>query len=145
MRVCFPDGTCVTARPLSERRSDRADRDFGLYLDPAWAPTWEADVIDWEDYGVPKDPQGAASQIIETFRRARSGDRVEVGCLGGLGRTGTVLACMAVLSGVAPSSAVRWVREHYRAEAVETVEQEAWVGWFGDEVAPASGKEASSS
>ncbi len=55
---------------------------------------------------------------------------MEVGCLGGSGRTGTVLACMAVLAGVPPAQAVPWVRSAYRPEAVETAEQEAWVQWF---------------
>ena len=55
---------------------------------------------------------------------------VEIGCLGGLGRTGTVLACMAVLAGVDPLDAVPWVRENYRSGAIETPDQESWVGWF---------------
>ena len=53
-----------------------------------------------------------------------------MGCLGGSGRTGTVLACMAVLAGVPGDEAVAWVRGAYRAQAVETPEQEAWVLWF---------------
>ena len=56
----------------------------------------------------------------------------EVGCLGGSGRTGTVLACMAVLAGVPPAQAVAWVRASYRPEAVETADQEAWVQWFAE-------------
>ena len=57
---------------------------------------------------------------------------MEVGCLGGSGRTGTALACMAVLAGVPAAEAVPWVRAAYRPEAVETAEQEAWVQWFAD-------------
>ena len=41
-----------------------------------------------------------------------AGERVEVTCGGGTGRTGTVLACMAVLAGVAADDAVGWVRAH---------------------------------
>jgi hypothetical protein len=41
-----------------------------------------------------------------------------------------VLACMAVLAGVPPEEAVAWVRHTYKAEAVETAEQEEWVRWF---------------
>jgi hypothetical protein len=37
---------------------------------------------------------------------------------------------MAVLAGIPDSEAVSWVREHYKAGAVETSEQEAWVRWF---------------
>ena len=69
---------------------------------------------------------------MTAFARARRGDVVEVGCVGGLGRTGTVLACMAVLAGEPPDSAVDWVRREYKAAAVETSAQEQWVRWFAD-------------
>jgi len=127
MRVCFPNGVEVSAVRLSERRVENADRDFGLYMDPAWAPTWVAETIDWKDFGLPTDTDRAVSQIVEAYRRAANGEWVEIGCIGGLGRTGTVLACMAVLSGVPEGEAVAWVREQYDPDAVETNEQELWV------------------
>ncbi len=130
MRVVFPDGTPVAACGLSDRRADDPDRDFGLYMDPCWEPTWPAELIDWEDFGLPADPQRAAAQIRAAFARAQAGERVEVGCAGGLGRTGTVLACMAVLAGVPSDAAVAWVRSNYDERAVETVEQEDWVRSF---------------
>jgi len=128
--VTFPDGTRVRALPLSERAEHDPARSYGLYLDERWAPTWPADVIPWPDFGLPDDFGKAAAQIEAAFARARGGEGVEVGCAGGLGRTGTVLACMAVLAGVPPAEAVPWVRDHYRPEAVETPEQAGWVGWF---------------
>lgn len=121
----------MRASPLRERRDDDPGRDFGLYCDERWAPTWPAEVIDWPDFGVPRDREAAAAQIRAAFSRARAGERVEVGCAGALGRTGTVLASMAVLAGVPAAHAVQWVREHYDARAVETDEQEQWVAWFG--------------
>jgi len=129
--VTFPDGTRVRAVSLAERREDDPERAFGLYLGERWAPTWPADVVAWPDFGLPDEPEVAARQIADAFRRARGGELVEVGCLGGSGRTGTVLACMAILAGVAPGEAVAWVRRAYRPQAVETAEQEAWVEWFG--------------
>jgi protein-tyrosine phosphatase len=120
----------VRASPLRERREDDPARDFGLYCDERWAPTWPAETIDWPDFGVPRDREAAAAQIRTAFERARAGARVEVGCAGALGRTGTVLAAMAVLAGVPAADAVRWVRENYDARAVETDEQEEWVAWF---------------
>ena len=57
---------------------------------------------------------------------------VEVGCAGGLGRTGTALACMAILAGVLPDRAVAWVREHYDERAVEARAQEDWPLWFAE-------------
>jgi hypothetical protein len=128
--VRFPDGTLVRASALSERRERDPQRDYGLYLDPGWRPTWPADVVPWKDLGLPLDPEVAATRIRDAFLRAKRGERVEVGCRFGLGRTGTVLACMAVLAGVPPTHAVAWVRQHYRRAAVETPEQEAWVLWF---------------
>jgi hypothetical protein len=121
--VRFPDGTTVEAVGIRERCPDKAERNYGFYLDASWRPTWNADVIEWEDYGVPVDPAATA----EAFARAQQGQRVEVGCLGGLGRTGTVQACMAILATVAPGQAVQWIREHYNPAAVETPEQAEWV------------------
>lgn len=129
--VLFPDGTGIEACALSARQDDRAERDFGLYLDPAWEPTWDADLIDWPDFGLPADQEKAADQIVAAFNRANNGERLEIGCIGGLGRTGTVLACMAILAGVSADQAVEWVRTNYDPRAVETAEQEAWVLWFG--------------
>ena len=129
--VDFPDGSRVQASSLAERREDDPERAFGLYLDEHWAPTWPADLVAWPDFGLPEEPEVAARQIVDAFGRAQRGELVEVGCLGGSGRTGTVLACMAILAAVALGEAVEWVREAYRPEAVETAEQEAWVEWFG--------------
>jgi len=126
----LPDGTHVHASSLPERDEHLGGREFGLYLDSRWSPTWPAELVDWPDFGLPADGERAAAQIRAAFARARSGEGVEVGCAGGLGRTGTVLACMAVLAGVAPGDAVAWVRGNYRAGAVETPEQEQWVAWF---------------
>jgi hypothetical protein len=130
--VVFPDGTRVRASSIAERRVRDPERAFGLYLDERWQPTWPATTIDWEDFGLPRNPELAAQQIVDAFGRAREGGLLEVGCLGGRGRTGTVLACMAVLAGVPQAKAVAWVRASYRPEAVETTDQEGWVGWFAD-------------
>ena len=130
MEITFPDGTTVRASGLVERRADDPTRDFGLYMDDSWRPTWAAELIGWADFGVPAAPERAADQIARAYERAREGARVEIGCVGGLGRTGTVLACMAVLAGVAAADAVAWVRRNYDRRAVETPAQEGWVAWF---------------
>ncbi len=99
-------------------------------MDERWYPTWPAAIIPWADFGLPVDSEAAASQIEAAFSRAKRCELVEIGCVGGLGRTGTVLACLAVLAGVAPAEAVPWVRRNYDVRAVETAEQEQWVLWF---------------
>jgi hypothetical protein len=132
VEVQFPDGTVVRALPLRERRETDEWRECGLYMDEKWGPTWPAELIEWEDFGVPRDAETAASQIRAAFGRAKSGQHLEIGCAGGLGRTGTVLACMAILAGVPEDEAIVWVRRNYRADAIETAEQEAWIKWFSE-------------
>jgi protein-tyrosine phosphatase len=57
-------------------------------------------------------------------------ERVEIACGGGRGRTGTALACLAVLDGVPPGDAVAYVRAHYHRRAVETYWQRRFVSRF---------------
>ncbi len=130
MVVTFPDGTRIRASSLAAREDDAPPPSFGLYLDPRWQPDWPAEHVDWPDFGLPADGDRAVAQIRAAFARAVGGEEVEVGCLGGLGRTGTVLACMATIAGVDTDDAVSWVRANYDARAVETREQEGWVRWF---------------
>lgn len=131
-KVTFRDGTSVYAVCLADRCESHPYRAFGLYLDARWVPTWPAAVLDWPDFGLPTNERDTVAHIRDAFQRARSGQHVEVGCLGGLGRTGTVLACMAILAGERAEEAVKWVRTNYDARAVETNEQEAWVMTFGN-------------
>src|SRR5260370_41023744 len=84
-------------------------------------------MLDWPDFGVPGDAGAADREIRDAFERARAGQRVEVACVGGHGRTGTVLACMAILSGVPPEDAVEWVRQAYCRRAVQEPSQQYWI------------------
>jgi hypothetical protein len=132
--VGFPDGTVVRGSSLPDRDKDDGWREYGLYLDARWSPSWPAEVIEWEDFGLPASFDDAVQAIEHAFDLARSGKRVEVGCLGGKGRTGTVLACMAILAGVPPVDAVNWVQGNYSPKAIENEGQERWVSRFGDQV-----------
>jgi len=132
--VRFPDGTEVRAASLPDRVEHDSWRQFGLYMDEAWRPSWESQVIRWQDFGLPESNAEAVDQILAAFARAKAGQHLEVGCFGGLGRTGTVLASMAVLAGVAPNEAVAWVRQNYDRRAVENTRQQQWVLWFAEEV-----------
>jgi protein-tyrosine phosphatase len=127
--VVLPDGTELTAVSFDAVDPYTRERlpDYGLYLDHRWQPPWTHDHVDWPDFGLPADPAGVVSALKAALDRARAGERVEVGCLGGHGRTGTALACLAVLSGHPPAGAVDWVRANYCDKAVETAEQEAFV------------------
>jgi hypothetical protein len=103
------------------------DPDFGLYLDDRWSPPWPHAHVDWPDFGVPADREAVTAALADLLDRARRGERVELGCLGGHGRTGTALALLAVLAGTPAAEAVAWVRSAYCAKAVETPEQAAYV------------------
>jgi len=130
--VAFVDGTTVTA--VSFLADDPYTREvqptFGLYLDSRWAPPWPHVQLDWPDFGVPTDVVVMRSALLDLLQRARSGESVELGCLGGHGRTGTALACLTVLAGTSPTEAVEWVRKNYCPKAVETESQETLVRSF---------------
>lgn len=128
--VRMPDGTRILGSGVFERGPDDEVPDFGLYADERWQPTWPAVFIEWADFGLPTDPREASRLIVEAFDRARSGQTVEVGCHMGNGRTGTIIACMAILAGVAPKDAVAWTRSHYCRHAIDTPEQERWLEAF---------------
>lgn len=104
---------------------------FGLYLDEKWAPPWDHVKVAWPDFGVPSDLEALRDQLSTVLARVKAGDLVEVGCLGAHGRTGTALACLAILDGCDPDSAVEWVKANYCEKAVETPEQAAFVRAFG--------------
>jgi hypothetical protein len=130
--LTLPDGTVVRGRGLRSPLPDGPLPEFGLYLgSPGHRRTdWPADWIDWPDFRTPRDRDRAAASIVRAYELARAGRRVEVACGGGTGRTGTVIACMAVLAGHPVDDAVSWTRAHYRRHAVETPGQRRWVRWF---------------
>jgi protein-tyrosine phosphatase len=94
--------------------------------------TWPRYWVHWHDFWIPRDTEHAVSVIIGLHGRARHGQAVEVACGGGVGRTGTVIACLAVLAGLAPRDAVRWARQHHHRHAVETPWQRRWVSSFAE-------------
>jgi protein-tyrosine phosphatase len=85
--------------------------------------------VRWPDFRLPADPAELRAALVEAHERAAT-ERVELACGGGRGRTGTALACLAVLDGVPAGEAVAWVRAHYDRRAVETRAQERFVRGF---------------
>jgi protein-tyrosine phosphatase len=130
--VVLPDGTSIMA--VSFDADDPYTRgrapDYGLYLDHRWQPPWPHDHLDWPDFGIPASTAPVVVALGSVLDRARAGRRVEVGCLGGHGRTGTALACLAIMTGHPAHDSVDWVRTAYCASAVETPEQETFVAQF---------------
>ena len=129
--LLLPNGGRIRASASYHRLEDDPSRAWGLYLDPYWRPTWPSRVVDWENMGLPVDFDDAVGAIHEAKSIIDGGGLVEVGCQGGIGRTGTVIACWAILDGIDPAKAVDWVRSEYLVRAVETPVQEWWVEWFG--------------
>jgi protein-tyrosine phosphatase len=125
------DGRRVRGRGLRAPMPDGAVPEFGLYLlgeEPPAVP-WEARWVHWPDFRLPSDRVAADVALREAFARCRE-ERVEIACHGGTGRTGTALACLAVLAGTPPEEAVAFVRARYRRRAVETPWQRRYVRRF---------------
>jgi protein-tyrosine phosphatase len=89
--------------------------------------TWAHDWIDWPDFLLPRDSEQAMALIRGLHAKAKAGLAVEVACGGGVGRTGTVIAVLAVLSGKTPVEALAWTRANYNHRAVETPWQRKWI------------------
>lgn len=129
--LALPSGRLVRGRGLRGADPDGPDPDFALYLvasELSGVP-WEYHWVAWPDFGLPADPAALREALSEAWERAGR-ERVEVGCMGGRGRTGTGLACLAVLDGVPADEAVEYVRRHYHPDAVETAEQSQFVAEF---------------
>jgi hypothetical protein len=122
--VRLPGGALVRGRRLTDPVSPA---DFALVLADGPAPAWAHRHLRWPDFWVPRDRADALDALREVRRRAAAGERVEVACRGGVGRTGTALAALAVLDGLAPRDAVAWARREYHPRAVETPWQRWWL------------------
>jgi len=117
----LPSGRLIRGRALSRPPPVGPVPEFALYLLAREPPAvdWKSRWVRWPDLGLPSDRAAATDALTQAWTRAAT-ERVEVACAGGRGRTGTALACLAVLDGVPGSEAVAYVREHYDARAVET-------------------------
>lgn len=127
----LPSGRLVRGRGLRDPLPAGPVPTYGVYLLGTEPPPvdWESTWLRWPDFRLPADRARARTVLAETWRRCAH-ERVELACLGGRGRTGTALACLAVLDGVPADVAVAYVREHYRREAVETPWQKRYVRRF---------------
>lgn len=127
----LPDGRRVRGRALRRAVPPGPHPDHGYYLTgrrpppTPWPQTW----VRWPDFLVPLRWRTAYAVLSRAHAESAS-RRVEVACGGGLGRTGTALACLVTLSGLPADDAVGYVRERYAARAVETPWQRAFVAWF---------------
>jgi protein-tyrosine phosphatase len=133
----LPDGAVIRGRGLRNPVPEGQLPEYGLYLlSPRLRArheaslTWPHDWLDWPDFGLPRQRDAAIAAIRALHQRTLAGERVEAACKGGVGRTGTVLSCLAILAGVPSTEAVQWIRAHYSSRAVETPWQRRWVEAF---------------
>ena len=123
--VTLPSGVRVRGRRLTVPPAGPAD--FALLLAAGPIPAWRYRRVRWPDFWIPTDRADALDALREAHRRAHDGERVEVACKGGIGRTGTALAALAILDGLAAPAALTWVRAGYHERAVETPWQRRWL------------------
>lgn len=127
-RFCWVALSADPSNPGRKPRRDVPSPNFAVYLlgrDPAPGP-WPHRWVRWRDFRLPDSTEDATAALCEAWERAGE-ERVEIACGGGIGRTGTALALLATMSGVAPEDAVAWVRAHYHRRAVESRRQRHWV------------------
>lgn len=136
--VELPDGVRLRGRGL--RRAAVPEPEWGLHLVGSRPPgvAWESRWLRWPDFWLPAGDAWAA--FAEAHALAAEGRRVEVACGGGIGRTGTALACIAQLGGVPAREATAWVRERYHPRAVETPWQRRYVRAGPERVTRAGGR-----
>ena len=118
----------MRGRGLSRPLPDGPVPAIGVYLLGRRPPDvpWESRWLRWPDFRLPADEADMRRTLTEAWQRAQA-ERVEIACAGGHGRTGTALACLAILDGVPSTEAVAFVREHYDPHAVETPGQRRYV------------------
>ncbi|MEU7822915.1 protein phosphatase [Catellatospora sp. NPDC049133] len=128
----LPSGRWLRGRGLRRPLPEGAPPQFALYLlgGPPPETPWAARWVRWRDFWLPADRAAFRMALVEVLERAGD-ERVEVACGGGIGRTGTALACLAVLDGVPADRAVAYVRAGYHPRAVETPWQRRFVAGFG--------------
>lgn len=130
--VYLNDATSVFCSSMNNDRKHGGETqpvpDFGLYADYGWRPWWRNEFINWPDFKLPVDYDMAFEQIDSAYQRILKGEVVEIGCIGGHGRTGTMLACLYALANqeMDGSKVIEWVRSTYCPQAIEGVSQE----WF---------------
>lgn len=80
--------------------------------------------------GMPPSSLEVMDSLLDSIDVARAEGDVAVACMGGVGRTGTVVACALVRAGMAPQDAIAEVRRVRHPTAVETDEQRRFVHAF---------------
>lgn len=122
----------------SSKAEPSSQIDVGFYLDTRWASgslvtspglnlpfgkkkrSTQIVIYPWEDWGVPENRELFRRALRWLLAEAGRGKTIEIGCMGGHGRTGTALACLLVVQGLSHSKATSKVWSRYCEEAIES-------------------------
>ena len=126
LRDRYHASTLVTLMEEAELRAHGLDGLLGEVrragLESLWLPI--------PDMGAPASFEQARTLVERILERMERRRTVVLHCLGGLGRSGTIAACVLAVRGREPGEALRLVRRA-RPGSVQTDEQEAFVVAFG--------------
>jgi hypothetical protein len=128
--------------PYSNASGFSGAPDIGFYLDGAWAgetiltsPGYRPPFLSrkiaegrvvlhpWHDWGVPENPRQFRRALKWLLEEAGKGMVIEIGCMGGHGRTGSALACLLAHQGLSANQSIDKVRTEYCREAIESKAQ----------------------
>lgn len=132
-------------RPKTQWSGDTdIEPDYGFYLDDLWtgnrmtvSPGLDLPIVGMKpqiihfpctDQQAPPDLDAFKAMIEWILEQIALGKLVDIGCIGGHGRTGLTLSCLLVAQGMDPWDAIEKIRKDYCEEAVETWTQEKFVG-----------------
>jgi protein-tyrosine phosphatase len=87
------------------------------------------------DFGRPTSTDSLSAFLDNLLRRLRRGETIYLHCFAGIGRTGTVLACLLKTAGAA-GDPVALVRAIYDPRALETAEQQGFARAFAPATRP---------
>lgn len=103
--------------------------------------------IPTHDFSIPDDEEMMAG-MLAAITALHKGNDIYAGCMGGIGRTGLFMGCMAKLMAdwematnedggldVVLVDPVKYVRHHYKSHAIETQEQQSFVRGFNTDEA----------
>lgn len=80
-----------------------------------------------QNMGIPNNPANFHALIERIIDVLASGGTVHVGCIGGHGRTGLVLAAVVASDDDTLDDPIEWVRTNYCKRAIESKEQEGFL------------------
>ncbi len=106
----LPSGRSVRGRGVGRPMPEGPPPQLAVHLLGRRPPPvpWDSRWVRWPDYLLPLDGARLRAALAEALHRVAQ-ERVEVACYGGVGRTGTALACLAALDGVPADRAVAYV------------------------------------